>query len=92
MCYERRRAEACVDESAHHAPLSRKYNFLPCKRICHFLTCVPFFPQKLEKLSTAREGGIVVMGNAHGSAIIDPLGLEPPEETWSVLCCFGGLP
>ena len=23
MCYERRRAEACVDESAHHAPASR---------------------------------------------------------------------
>ena len=44
-------------------------------------------------------GGIVVMGNAHGSAIIDPLGLEAPEDTRSfleacrsstnTLCLFG---
>jgi hypothetical protein len=32
------------------------------------------------------------MGNAHGSAIMERIGLEQTEETRSVLYCFVGLP
>jgi hypothetical protein len=45
MCYERRRAEACVDESAHHAPLGGK--------VCVFITAGPS-----TKLFTWGGGGI----------------------------------
>ena len=38
MCYERRRAEACVDESAHHAEVCVVG---PIKRVCVFITAVP---------------------------------------------------
>ncbi len=44
MCYDRRRAEACVDESAHHARCV-------CY-VCVFITAGP-----ITKLFAARRGG-----------------------------------
>jgi hypothetical protein len=38
MCYERRRAEACVDESAHHALVQS------CELVCPSRTGWPVFP------------------------------------------------
>ncbi len=43
MCYERRRAEACVDESAHHALVNAGDESIPVLKLCVFYYCRTYY-------------------------------------------------